>query len=145
MVRGLRGQHGDSWCQRSWCWGSSLVARSARIVADASASQVILHDSDFNPQVDRQAEDRCHRIGQTRPVTVYKLVAAGTVDEQIVALAESKAPHPARRAPPMHVLIRHLFLCALFTHSLTLTLTLALTLNLTHSHSLAQSPSLPPS
>jgi hypothetical protein len=82
---------------------------------------VIVHDSDFNPQVDRQAEDRCHRIGQTRPVTVYKLVAAGTVDEQIVALAASKAPRPARRAPPMPVLIRQLFLCALFLCALSLT------------------------
>jgi hypothetical protein len=36
------------------------------------ADTVILHDVDFNPQVDRQAEDRCHRIGQTRPVTVYR-------------------------------------------------------------------------
>ena len=37
--------------------------------------QVILHDSDFNPEIDRQAIDRAHRIGQTRPVTVLRLVA----------------------------------------------------------------------
>ena len=36
------------------------------------ADTVILHDVDFNPQVDRQAEDRCHRLGQTRPVSVYR-------------------------------------------------------------------------
>lgn len=36
------------------------------------ADTVILHDVDFNPQVDRQAEDRCHRLGQSRPVTVYR-------------------------------------------------------------------------
>ncbi|CAI5984782.1 unnamed protein product [Closterium sp. NIES-65] len=36
------------------------------------ADTVILHDVDFNPQMDRQAEDRCHRIGQTRPVTVVR-------------------------------------------------------------------------
>ena len=34
------------------------------------ADTVIIHDCDFNPQIDRQAEDRCHRLGQTRPVTV---------------------------------------------------------------------------
>ena len=41
------------------------------------ADTVILHDVDFNPQIDRQAEDRCHRLGQMRPVTVIRLVSAG--------------------------------------------------------------------
>lgn len=36
------------------------------------ADTVILHDLDFNPQMDRQAEDRCHRIGQSKPVTIYR-------------------------------------------------------------------------
>ncbi|GMH79941.1 hypothetical protein TL16_g08330, partial [Triparma laevis f. inornata] len=48
-----------------------------------AADTVIIHDLDFNPTVDLQAEDRCHRIGQTRPVTVYKLVTEGSVDEKI--------------------------------------------------------------
>lgn len=39
------------------------------------ADSVILHDVDFNPQIDRQAEDRCHRLGQTKLVTVYRLVS----------------------------------------------------------------------
>ena len=36
------------------------------------ADTVVIHDMDFNPQIDRQAEDRCHRIGQTKPVTIYR-------------------------------------------------------------------------
>ena len=36
------------------------------------------------------AEDRSHRLGQTKPVTIYRLVTKGTVDERIVAIAERK-------------------------------------------------------
>ncbi|KAF6259017.1 SNF2 family N-terminal domain-containing protein [Scenedesmus sp. NREL 46B-D3] len=54
------------------------------------ADTVILHDVDFNPQVDRQAEDRCHRLGQTRPVTVHRMVLAGTVDNNIHQIAQRK-------------------------------------------------------
>ena len=54
------------------------------------ADTVIIHDCDFNPQIDRQAEDRCHRLGQTKPVTIYRLVTEKTVDERIVAIAERK-------------------------------------------------------
>lgn len=39
------------------------------------ADTVIIHDVDFNPQMDRQAEDRCHRIGQTKPVSIYRSVS----------------------------------------------------------------------
>lgn len=54
------------------------------------ADTVIIHDMDFNPQMDRQAEDRCHRIGQTKAVTVYRLVTKGTVDENIYEIAKRK-------------------------------------------------------
>ena len=54
------------------------------------ADVVVLHDVDFNPQVDRQAEDRCHRLGQTKPVTVYRLVTKGTVDENVLNIADRK-------------------------------------------------------
>ena len=47
----------------------------------------MIHDVDFNPEIDRQAEDRAHRIGQTKPVDVYRLVAEGTVDRDILDLA----------------------------------------------------------
>ncbi len=54
------------------------------------ADTVVIHDVDFNPSVDRQAEDRCHRIGQTRPVRVYRLVTQGTVDWGIYEQAQHK-------------------------------------------------------
>ena len=43
-----------------------------------------------NPQCDLQAQDRCHRIGQTRPVMVYRLVTANTIDQRIVERAAAK-------------------------------------------------------
>lgn len=54
------------------------------------ADTVIIHDMDFNPQMDRQAEDRCHRIGQNKPVTIYRLVTKDTVDENIYEIARRK-------------------------------------------------------
>lgn len=54
------------------------------------ADTVIIHDMDFNPQMDRQAEDRCHRIGQQKPVTIYRLVTKGSVDENIYEIARRK-------------------------------------------------------
>ena len=55
------------------------------------ADTVIFHDLDFNPEADRQAEDRAHRIGQTRPVTVYKLYVTETVDQDIFEMGERKS------------------------------------------------------
>ncbi|KAL4220426.1 hypothetical protein ACF0H5_020829 [Mactra antiquata] len=55
-----------------------------------AADTVIIYDSDWNPQCDLQAQDRCHRIGQTKPVVVYRFVTAHTIDEKIVERAASK-------------------------------------------------------
>uniref|UniRef100_A0A8C3VNX5 Helicase, lymphoid specific n=1 Tax=Catagonus wagneri TaxID=51154 RepID=A0A8C3VNX5_9CETA len=55
-----------------------------------AADTVIIYDSDWNPQSDLQAQDRCHRIGQTKPVVVYRLVTANTVDQKIVERAAAK-------------------------------------------------------
>lgn len=44
----------------------------------------------WNPAAEAQAVDRAHRIGQTRPVTVYRLVSAGTIEEKVVALQDRK-------------------------------------------------------
>ncbi|XP_032238134.2 SWI/SNF-related matrix-associated actin-dependent regulator of chromatin subfamily A containing DEAD/H box 1 isoform X2 [Nematostella vectensis] len=55
-----------------------------------SANVVILHDIDFNPYNDKQAEDRCHRVGQTRDVHVYRLIAKDTVEDNMLKCANSK-------------------------------------------------------
>ena len=55
-----------------------------------AANIVILYDSDWNPQVDLQAIDRAHRIGQTKPVVIYRFVCEGTVEEKIVERAAKK-------------------------------------------------------
>ena len=56
----------------------------------ACANKVVIADSSFNPQEDVQAENRAHRVGQTREVEVVRLVSCGTIEEQIYALGESK-------------------------------------------------------
>ncbi|XP_042579639.1 SWI/SNF-related matrix-associated actin-dependent regulator of chromatin subfamily A member 5-like [Cyprinus carpio] len=56
----------------------------------ATADVVILYDSDWNPQVDLQAMDRAHRIGQRKPVKVFRLITDNTVEERIVERAEMK-------------------------------------------------------
>ncbi|XP_041379818.1 LOW QUALITY PROTEIN: SWI/SNF-related matrix-associated actin-dependent regulator of chromatin subfamily A member 5-like, partial [Gigantopelta aegis] len=56
----------------------------------ATADVVILYDSDWNPQVDLQAQDRAHRIGQTKQVKVFRLITEHSVEERIVERAEMK-------------------------------------------------------
>jgi superfamily II DNA or RNA helicase len=55
-----------------------------------AADTVIHFDPWWNPAVEDQATDRAHRIGQTRVVTTYRLVAKGTIEEKILELAEKK-------------------------------------------------------
>ncbi|OJD32200.1 swi snf chromatin remodeling complex component [Diplodia corticola] len=56
----------------------------------AAADTVVLFDSDWNPQQDLQAQDRAHRIGQTRNVLVYRLATRNTVETQLLDAAEGK-------------------------------------------------------
>src|SRR5204862_3703614 len=56
----------------------------------ACANKVIIFDSSFNPQEDIQAENRAHRVGQTREVEVVRLVMKDTIEEQIYALGQTK-------------------------------------------------------
>jgi SNF2 family DNA or RNA helicase len=56
-----------------------------------TAADYVIHlDPWWNPAVEDQATDRAHRIGQTKPVTVYRLIARGTIEEQIVAMHHDK-------------------------------------------------------
>jgi len=55
-----------------------------------TADVVILYDSDWNPQADLQAQDRAHRIGQKRPVQVFRFVTEHTIEEKIVERAQQK-------------------------------------------------------
>ncbi|KAL8683713.1 MAG: hypothetical protein Q9186_000347 [Xanthomendoza sp. 1 TL-2023] len=48
-----------------------------------AADTVIFYDSDWNPTIDSQAMDRAHRLGQTRQVTVYRMITKGTIEERI--------------------------------------------------------------
>lgn len=54
------------------------------------ADTVIFYDSDWNPTMDAQAQDRCHRIGQTRDVHIYRLVSEKTIEENILKKANQK-------------------------------------------------------
>jgi SWI/SNF-related matrix-associated actin-dependent regulator of chromatin subfamily A member 5 len=55
-----------------------------------AATEVVFMDLDWNPQLTLQAEARAHRIGQTQPVTVYKILTRGTVEEQMMGRLDKK-------------------------------------------------------
>ncbi|XP_078262225.1 chromatin-remodeling ATPase INO80 isoform X1 [Rhinoraja longicauda] len=56
-----------------------------------AADTVIFYDNDWNPTVDQQAMDRAHRLGQTKQVTVYRLICKGTIEERILQRAKEKS------------------------------------------------------
>lgn len=56
-----------------------------------TAADYVIHlDPWWNPAIEDQASDRAYRIGQERPVTVYRLVAEGTIEEKILRLHDTK-------------------------------------------------------
>ncbi|EFA85905.1 SNF2-related domain-containing protein [Heterostelium album PN500] len=55
-----------------------------------TADTVIIFDSDWNPQMDLQAQDRCHRVGQVNRVNVFRLISASTIEERILERATDK-------------------------------------------------------
>lgn len=57
---------------------------------DCKQTHCLHPNSDWNPQVDLQAMDRAHRLGQTKPVQVFRFLSEGTVEEKIIERAEKK-------------------------------------------------------
>lgn len=55
-----------------------------------AADTVIFYDQDWNPQMDAQAADRAHRIGQTKPVLIFRLISKHTVEQRIMERATAK-------------------------------------------------------
>lgn len=68
-----------------------ISLRAGGVGLNLTAADYVIHmDPWWNPAVEDQAADRAHRIGQTRPVTVYSLIARHTIEEKIVSLHRSK-------------------------------------------------------
>ena len=67
-----------------------LRIRFNSYVCFVQADTVIFYDSDWNPTVDAQAQDRVHRIGQTKQVTVYRLICQNTIEQRILQRAQEK-------------------------------------------------------
>ena len=68
-----------------------ISLKAGGVGLNLTAADYVIHmDPWWNPAAEDQASDRAHRIGQTRPVTIYRLVAKGTIEEQIVALHHRK-------------------------------------------------------
>ena len=55
------------------------------------ADRVLLFDADWNPSTDAQARERAWRLGQRRNVVIYRLIAAGTIEERVMDLQKSKS------------------------------------------------------
>ena len=68
-----------------------ISLKAGGVGLNLTAADYVIHmDPWWNPAVEDQASDRAHRIGQERPVTVYRLVGKDTIEEQIVALHQHK-------------------------------------------------------
>ena len=57
-----------------------------------AADCVVLYDSDWNPQMDLQAQDRAHRLGQTKPVKVFRLITQNSIEEKILDRVPRRGP-----------------------------------------------------
>ncbi|NRA72786.1 MAG: DEAD/DEAH box helicase [Gammaproteobacteria bacterium] len=81
-VNAFQAGHGDVFLISLKAGGSGL---------NLTAADYVIHmDPWWNPAVEDQASDRAHRMGQTRPVTIYRLIAKNTIEDKIVALHQQK-------------------------------------------------------
>ena len=68
-----------------------ISLKAGGVGLNLTAADYVIHmDPWWNPAVEDQASDRAHRIGQTRPVTIYRLITENTIEEKIVKLHEHK-------------------------------------------------------
>src|SRR5690606_14243108 len=68
-----------------------ISLRAGGLGLNLTGADYVIHlDPWWNPAVEAQATDRAHRIGQTRPVTVYRLITQHTIEERIIELHRSK-------------------------------------------------------
>nr|XP_031859659.1 uncharacterized protein CI109_004934 [Kwoniella shandongensis]KAA5526731.1 hypothetical protein CI109_004934 [Kwoniella shandongensis] len=80
-----------SWQTNSEIFVFCLSTRAGGLGINLTAADtVIFYDHDWNPSSDAQAMDRAHRVGQTKQVTVYRLIARGTIEERILKMARAK-------------------------------------------------------
>ena len=74
-----------------------ISLRAGGVGLNLTAADTVIHyDPWWNPAAENQATDRAHRLGQDKPVFVYKLIIAGSIEEKILALQEGKAELAAR-------------------------------------------------
>ena len=79
------------WQTRSDLFVFVLSTRAGGLGINLTAADtVIFYDSDWNPTVDSQAMDRAHRLGQTKQVTVYRLITRNSIEERILLRAKQK-------------------------------------------------------
>jgi len=88
---GERQQSMDAFNKEEDIFAFMLSTRAGGLGINLQAADtVIIFDSDWNPHQDAQAQDRCHRIGQTRPVVVYRLLTIGSVEIDMMEKQVSK-------------------------------------------------------
>jgi len=82
IISAFQGGDGDAFLISLKAGGTGL---------NLTAADYVIHlDPWWNPAVEDQATDRAHRIGQDKPVTVYRLIARGTIEEKILAMHADK-------------------------------------------------------